>query len=150
MKHQLIDCFTKALVLLAGFTVCSTAFAQPLTKPCYSAGNGPQFTVTLHGKYVGTLTNLNVTVKSDATAAADRVNSFGSPGVRPSSPGVFTVTVLIPVNAANGKYSISDINANGDGFNVAYRPQMDFTPPAPFEVCTAFEKPSITSIIEHP
>lgn len=152
MKHRFAFCFTNALVVLFGLSICSTAFGQSQTKPCYKSGKGPEYTITLQGKDLSALTNLNITVGSNAAPMPNYLTSFGSPGVHPSSPGVFTVTVLIPANAENGSYFLTDITASGDGFSLDYRPGTDFTAPAPFEVCILkpFEKPSIKSITEKP
>ncbi|HTR38552.1 MAG TPA: hypothetical protein VMH80_21740 [Bryobacteraceae bacterium] len=145
-----IACFTKALFALAGIAACSTALAQSTTKPCYAPGKGPTFTITMEGRYANTITNVNVLVTTDASQTSDHLNRFGSPSEHPSSPRVFTVTVLIPANAVAGRYSVATINAAGEGFAVAYQSPADFTAPPPFEVCAKFEKPSVKSITETP
>jgi len=149
MTFQCTVRILSVLTVLAGVSG-PAVLAQSETKPCYSAGKGPQFTITLEGKHVNTITNTNATARSDTTAPPDHISSVSSPSAGPSSPGVFTVTMNITANATNGKYSLTEINASGDGFSVTYRAPGDFKAPAPFEVCTAFEKPSIKSVIEHP
>ncbi|HTS78574.1 MAG TPA: hypothetical protein VMG40_20355 [Bryobacteraceae bacterium] len=128
--------------------------AQETPRACYKAGgDGPLFTITLDGKDVSKIQNVNVSSRARNQVPPKRndlVNNFGSPGVSQSSPGVFNARIKIPANAISGMYSITTINASGDGFSISYDAGSDFSAPPDFEVCeNNFEAPKIKSVIEH-
>lgn len=136
---------------LMAFAICASLKAQQPPKRCLSPGLGPKFTITLEGATASTIQNVNVTVLTHEHAPKDQIASFGSPGANASSPGVFEVTVFIPANAVSGTYSLTDINASGQGFNIGYHSREDFMPPPDFEVCNpAYHRPNIKSVIEKP
>ena len=70
MKDQSIVCFTKALLVLAGISVCSTALAQD-AKPCLQPDSHITYTIPLLGSPsdIGKITQVQVQ------------------GIRPTNPG---------------------------------------------------------------
>ncbi len=152
MKYQLIDCFTKALLLvLVGLAIRSTALAQA-PSPRHP-GDVLTYIVSFDGPDAGKLTAAQVFFelprvdpKNDQTGFTtslrlDTTKVIGS--------GVFQVAVTIPTNLASGVYRLSNISAGTRDIGASYNeglPLLNIT----IENPARFIKPEFKGIREVP
>ena len=159
MKNQSIACFTKALVVLAGFAVCSTALAQPTVRNCVdpTVGSSPAliFTIKVSGPNLEQITNVGFTFSRSGSPLSPGQDgfeqSFGGQPVRTKAPGVFEVPLNITEFTASGSYTMTSINIGNGRIGQPFSPPA-FTPPDPVIVCNpkSFGPFKVDSIVKNP
>jgi hypothetical protein len=151
--------YGNVLLALAALTASSVALGQAAdqkAKECYEPGHdGPTFTVTLDGASVSKVRSVSVSTRTNSPVPQNRnflARAAGSGAVGPiTGPGVFKATVVIPLNAVEGEYSLNSISAVFDGFGIDYSAGKDFAVPPPFKVCNnPLVAPTVKGVTEQP
>jgi hypothetical protein len=132
MKHQSIACLTNALLALAGFALCSTAFAQEIISP-YHPGDVIHILVKFFGPDAGKINSAAASLEISAQKIPkDQPNFATSLYVsdwRPSGePNTFDVSVKIPTDQASGEYRIGFVRGiiNEPSVVLPYQAPADF------------------------
>lgn len=148
MKHESIACFTKALLVLVGISVCSTALSQPRVP--YHPGD----TITIAISFEG----------ADASRVRTGIAYFGVSGTRshqagfqaelgfdnakPAGPNTIEVSFKVGSHVASGTYKLTQVRAGTEGdspVSIIYNdglPAFNLT----IENPERFEKPTIKSV----
>jgi hypothetical protein len=149
MKHQSIACFTNAVLVLAGLSVCFTA--SPLNAQQAGLKRHPgdhlHYNVTLADGDVGKVANVTVSLKTSATARPDQqgINQFGGRCQKTSDPKIWTCDVVIRPDAIDGDYQLFQVGASSPEFGKDY--SEDFhVPVVPIENPNTFHPPSHVTV----
>ena len=148
MKSQSIACFTKALLALAGMSVCSVALGQEVTEThTYKTGESIKLEVSFSGPGASEIRAVGMQLIIQSPHLADQEGFLdqvigGNP--KRSSPTSFTLSLPVPTNAATGDYQlVIDANPEAGGV-IAYKTPSDFQLPIRIENDVHIKKPKIT------
>lgn len=137
MKHQLIDCFTNALLVLAGLSVGSVALAQPPTKLCTGPESETTFTISIAGDHLEDIKVVSLHFRGPDRPVADQSGfqtDFGSDKSRNLGPGKFEVSAVTQKYQADGSYVIDQVSINNGAITKTYL-AAEFTAPPALVVC---------------
>jgi len=134
MKDQSIVCFTKALLVLAGISVCSVALAQEIAHP-YHPGDVLHVLVKFSGPDARKISSaaVNLEFVGDANAIRKDQPNFASTLYLSEShstpePNTFDVSIKVPINQASGEYRVGYLRGiiTEPSVVIEYRAPADF------------------------
>jgi hypothetical protein len=150
MKHQSIDCFRTALLVLAGVSVCSTALAQDVGVRHHTFVPGETYKIELSFSGPGAAGMQIFGVELDLLSERVQGQKEMQPVVSGAkidqlSPGTFQASMPITNSAATGSYRLKIIASPFPGVTFPYHAGVDFElPDVKIENMTKVPKPKLT------
>jgi hypothetical protein len=132
-RLEILACFTKTLLVLAGSLACSVAFAQSTTQLCLGSESAVTFTISIVGADLDEIKNVSVHLSRPGKPNPDQsgfATDFGSDKSKNVGPGVFEVSAVTQKYQADGSYSIDSISITNGPIAASYSPPNFTAPPA--------------------
>jgi hypothetical protein len=131
MKHQSIDYFRTALLVLAGVSVCSTALAQEATvhQHTYHPEEHVNLEVSFSGRGIEEIQNVGVAFNLASDHLSEQSGfetGFQGAPTDPRRPPTYTFSVPIPKRISTGDYALRITIDTKSGFPINYFSGKDF------------------------